>query len=103
MGTPHRLPIGALLYSACWGQALSGCFRHPSGNAARGSAPLFGISGLALPAWDQGDGAEQSDARPGCEFAAGTRVISNALRLRSIATVDGRPIGSAPERSLHLV
>jgi hypothetical protein len=35
------------------------------GNVARGSALLFGIGRLALPAWDQGDGAEQSDSRPG--------------------------------------
>ena len=32
--------------------------------ALRGSALLFGMSRLALPAWDQGDGAAQSDSRP---------------------------------------
>jgi hypothetical protein len=48
------------------------------GNAARGSALLFGISRLALPAWDQGDGAEQSDSRPGYELAAGTRAKANS-------------------------
>jgi hypothetical protein len=38
--------------------------RRPSGDATRGSALLFGISRMALPAWDQGNGAAQSDSRP---------------------------------------
>ncbi len=39
-------------------------FRRPLATAARGSALLFGISRLALPAWDQENGAAQSDSRP---------------------------------------
>jgi hypothetical protein len=36
----------------------------PSDYATRGSALLFGISRSALPAWDQENGAAQSDSRP---------------------------------------
>jgi hypothetical protein len=39
-------------------------FRRPLATAARGSVLLFGISRLALPAWDQENGAAQSDSRP---------------------------------------
>jgi len=36
----------------------------PVGDASRGSEVLFGISSSAVPAWDQGNGADQSDSRP---------------------------------------
>jgi hypothetical protein len=83
------------------------------GNAARGSALLFGISRLALPAWDQGDGAEQSDSRPGYELAAGTRTKANSLHPSSreghrsagggtrdclVQQSAGRPLRLGPQR-----
>jgi hypothetical protein len=54
------LPFGGSSLFGPLGSSAFRLFRHPLGNVARGSALLFGISRLALPAWDQGDGAEQS-------------------------------------------
>lgn len=48
-------------------------------------------------------GAIERTISPPDLFSADAALISNALGLRAIATVDGRPIGSAPERSLQLV
>src|SRR5579859_3289639 len=54
------------------GSSLFGGFRSSAfglvctlaGDASRGSSLLFGISSSAVPAWDQGNGADQSDSRP---------------------------------------
>jgi len=64
-----------MCYSACnFGSSLFGGLRsstfRPSipliFSVTRGPSLLFGISSLALPAWDQKDEAAQSDSRSDC-------------------------------------
>ena len=53
--------IGSSLFGRIWSRALIGLVL--GFGAARGAVLLFGISRMALPAWDQYNETEQSDSR----------------------------------------